>query len=61
MRGHCVFWGKEEYVPEWLKPLTPAETQQEMNRRIDYVVPRYAGWLVIWLLKIDNNFEIINT
>ena len=42
-RGHCVFWGKEQHVPDWLKNTSAEFVRSEIDRRMNYVVPRYTN------------------
>ena len=41
VRGHCVFWGVEKRVPEWLFDMTSQQVLDEIDKRINDVVPRY--------------------
>ena len=56
MRGHCLFWDKEEFVQAWLRPLEKRELQAAVERRLNSVVRRYAGRLVSW----DVNNEVLD-
>ena len=38
MRGHCVTWGVEQRVPEWLMNMTAEQVQSEVSDRITGVV-----------------------
>ena len=41
VRGHCMYWDVDQFVSEWLKPMTGPQVEVEMQRRIDYMLPRY--------------------
>jgi GH35 family endo-1,4-beta-xylanase len=56
MRGHCLFWEKEEWVQPWLAALDQSELRAAMERRLTATVNRYAGRLVAW----DVNNEILD-
>ncbi len=56
MRGHCLFWEKEEWVQPWLAALAQRELQGAMERRLTAIVSRYAGRLVSW----DVNNELLD-
>jgi endo-1,4-beta-xylanase len=48
MRGHCLFWEKEDFVQSWLAALDQRELRAAMERRLASTVSRYAGRLVAW-------------
>ena len=56
MRGHCLFWEKEEFAQPWLSALDQSGTRAAMERRLTATVGRYAGRLVSW----DVNNEILD-
>ena len=56
MRGHCLFWDKEEFVQRWLRPLDRSELRAAVERRLTATVSRYAGRLVSW----DVNNEVLD-
>jgi endo-1,4-beta-xylanase len=56
MRGHCLFWEKEEFAQPWLKALDPAGLRAAVERRLVSAVGRYAGRLVSW----DVNNEVLD-
>ena len=56
MRGHCLFWDKEEFVQLWLRELDKSELQAAVERRLAATVSRYAGRLVSW----DVNNEVLD-
>jgi GH35 family endo-1,4-beta-xylanase len=56
MRGHCLFWEKEEWVQPWLAALGQSELRAAMERRLTATVSRHAGRLVAW----DVNNEILD-
>lgn len=48
IRGHAVYWGVPEFVPDWLKTMSVAEVNAEIDRRANYVVPHYRGKVRHW-------------
>ena len=56
MRGHCLFWDKEEFAMPWLLALNPAELKSAVERRMAVTASRYAGRLVGW----DVNNEMLD-
>jgi len=56
MRGHCLFWEKEEFAQPWLSALDQSGMHAAMERRLTATVGRYAGRLVSW----DVNNEILD-
>jgi endo-1,4-beta-xylanase len=56
MRGHCLFWEKQEHVQRWLVTLDREELRAAMVRRLTASVGRYAGRLLAW----DVNNEILD-
>jgi endo-1,4-beta-xylanase len=56
MRGHCLFWDKEEWVQPWIAALEKNELRAAMERRLAAAVGRYAGRLACW----DVNNEILD-
>jgi GH35 family endo-1,4-beta-xylanase len=56
MRGHCLFWDKEEFVQPWLRALDQSELGAAMERRLTATVSRYAGRLLSW----DVNNEVLD-
>ncbi|CAH1789624.1 unnamed protein product [Owenia fusiformis] len=48
VRGHCVFWGVDQSVPDWLKEYNGTQVRREMTRRVNGVVDRYRGRLAHW-------------
>ena len=56
MRGHCLFWEKEEHAQRWLRTLDRPELRAAMERRLTASVGRYAGRLLAW----DVNNEILD-
>jgi GH35 family endo-1,4-beta-xylanase len=56
MRGHCLFWEKEEWVQKWIAALDQKELRMAMERRLTSVVNRYRGRLVSW----DVNNEVLD-
>lgn len=59
MRGHCIFWAKEEYTPPWSRSLPEEELREEVGERLVDAVPRYAGRFRHWDVNnemLDGNF-----
>lgn len=57
MRGHCIFWAAEHYVPGWVKLLSEAELRKAVERRAREVPRRYRGRIV----EYDVNNEMTHT
>ena len=36
-----MFWSDEANIPDWVKDLSAGELLVEMQRRVEYLVPRY--------------------
>jgi GH35 family endo-1,4-beta-xylanase len=56
VKGHALFWGQEEFRPEWLDGLDGAGLQQAMDSRLSSAVTRYSSRLFGW----DVNNEMLN-
>jgi endo-1,4-beta-xylanase len=56
MRGHCLFWEKEDFAQPWLKALDERGLRAAVERRLASAVGRYAGRLVSW----DVNNEVLD-
>lgn len=56
MRGHCVFWEKEEFNAEWLKTLTPTELRAAVNRRGYGLAKHFKGRID----EFDLNNEMVH-
>jgi len=52
MRGHCLFWEKQQYVQPWLAALDPIQLRAAVERRLASAVGRYAAQLAAW--DVDN-------
>jgi len=48
MRGHCLFWEKQEFAQAWLAALDQRELRTAVERRLTSAVGRYAGRLAAW-------------
>ncbi|XP_060075887.1 uncharacterized protein LOC132555554 [Ylistrum balloti] len=49
VRGHNVFWGVEEWVPDWVRGITdPAEMLTKIKERISEVVTLTKGRIANW-------------
>lgn len=55
MRGHCIFWEKEEYVMPWLKTLTKDELHAAVIRRASDVTKHFKGRIS----EFDLNNEMV--
>ena len=48
LRGHAVFWPNPNFVPSWLADLEPEQCLEEIDQRLQSVVPRFVDDLVSW-------------
>jgi endo-1,4-beta-xylanase len=56
MRGHTLFWEVEEWVPQWLKPLSKKELESKSQAHANAVCQRYRGKFVDY----DVNNEMLH-
>jgi len=56
MRGHCIFWEKEEFVMPWLKKLNNDQLRAAVHRRAVDVTKHFKGRIE----EFDLNNEMIN-
>ncbi len=56
MRGHCVIWGCERFVPGWQKEMSDAELRRVIERRCKEVANWFAGRVDDW----DLNNEMLH-
>ncbi len=56
MRGHCIFWEKEEWVQPWLRALGNDELRSAAMRRAFEVTSRFKGRIE----EFDLNNEMIH-
>ncbi|MGA2916690.1 MAG: endo-1,4-beta-xylanase [Sedimentisphaerales bacterium] len=56
MRGHCIFWEKEEYVMNWVKELNNDQLRAAVNKRATGVTKHFKGRIS----EFDLNNEMIN-
>ncbi len=56
MRGHCVFWDCERFVPGWQKDMSDAELRRVIERRCKEVANFFAGRVDEW----DLNNEMLH-
>ncbi len=59
MRGHCIFWGKYKYVPEWQKPLSDEALRRAVFARAERVTRHFRTRIDEWDLNnemCDPNF-----
>lgn len=51
MRGHCVYWGVDQFVPAWVKTLPPTELQAALDQRLRHVLDLFRGKIPEWDLN----------
>jgi GH35 family endo-1,4-beta-xylanase len=56
MRGHCIFWEKDEFVMPWLKKLNNDELRQAVQKRAVGVTEHFKGRIN----EFDLNNEMVN-
>jgi GH35 family endo-1,4-beta-xylanase len=56
MRGHCVLWDCERFIPQWQKDMTDAELRRVVERRCKEVANWFAGRVDEW----DLNNEMLH-
>ncbi len=56
MRGHCIFWGIEQYVQKWQKGLDDAALRAAVERRAKEVTAHYKGRIA----EFDVNNEMMH-
>jgi GH35 family endo-1,4-beta-xylanase len=56
MRGHCVFWAKDDFAMDWLKELNNDELRGAVIRRATDVAKHFKGRID----EFDLNNEMIN-
>ncbi|AOW22131.1 hypothetical protein LPB138_14710 [Urechidicola croceus] len=56
MRGHCVYWAKDEFMNDWLKPLNNADLRKAIVERGTSVASHYKGKIN----EFDLNNEMIH-
>jgi len=56
MRGHCIFWEKDEYIMPWLKELNTDELRGKVIQRAMDVTRHFKGRIT----EFDLNNEMIN-
>jgi endo-1,4-beta-xylanase len=56
LRGHCIYWGIERFVPEWVKALDDETLRQTLARRGTEVTARYRGRIP----EYDLNNEMVH-
>ncbi len=56
MRGHCIFWAKDEFVMDWLKQLNNDDLRAAVNRRAIGVTEHFKGRIT----EFDLNNEMVN-
>ena len=56
MRGHCIFWEKEEFIMPWIKKLNNDELRAAIKRRATGVTEHFKGRIE----EFDLNNEMIH-
>lgn len=56
LRGHCIFWAKEQYTPPWSRTLPPEELRDEVDERLDDAVTHFRDRFLHW----DVNNEMLD-
>jgi len=56
MRGHCIFWAKDEYIMPWLNQLNNDRLRAAVHRRASDVTKHFKGRIE----EFDLNNEMIN-
>ncbi|XWS68135.1 hypothetical protein CRYUN_Cryun04dG0064500 [Craigia yunnanensis] len=54
IRGHNILWDNPEMQPKWVKDLPPEGLQKAATKRLNSVVSRYAGQLIVWDVVNEN-------
>lgn len=56
MRGHCIFWEKEDFVMSWVKQLDNDQLRAAVHRRATDVTKHFKGRIS----EFDLNNEMVN-
>ncbi|MFA5423799.1 MAG: endo-1,4-beta-xylanase [Phycisphaerae bacterium] len=56
MRGHCIFWEKDEYIMPWLKRLNNDDLRSYVQKRATGVTEHFKGRIE----EFDLNNEMVN-
>ncbi len=56
LRGHTIFRGVEQFVPAWIRQLTPSQLRSAVNSRLASVVDHFRGDFRHW----DVNNEMLH-
>jgi GH35 family endo-1,4-beta-xylanase len=56
VRGHNIFWAKEEFTPPWCRSLPDSELRDEVDERLDSAVNHFRGRFLHW----DVNNEMLD-
>ncbi|CAL5377495.1 unnamed protein product [Camellia sinensis] len=54
VRGHNIFWDDPEFQPQWVKSLSSNDLWFAVNKRMNSIVPRYAGKVIAWDVVNEN-------
>jgi GH35 family endo-1,4-beta-xylanase len=56
IRGHNIFWAKEQYTPPWSRSLPEPDLREEVEERLDQAVAHFAQSFLHW----DVNNEMLD-
>lgn len=56
VRGHCIFWAKEQFTPPWCRDLPEEELREEVDERIESAVNHFKNKFLHW----DVNNEMLD-
>lgn len=56
MRGHCIFWAKDEFIMDWIKDLKNDDLRAAINRRAQDVTAHFRNRIE----EFDLNNEMIH-
>eukprot|EP00105_Crassostrea_gigas_P010616 XP_011425963.1 PREDICTED: uncharacterized protein LOC105327293 isoform X1 [Crassostrea gigas] len=54
VRGHNMFWGVDQFVPQWLKAKSSSELLASMKNHVHEVISRTTGKLEHWDVNNEN-------
>lgn len=54
VRGHTVFWGKNDLMPPWMKKLSPKDILEAFDYRIKHTVEYFGSNLSHWDVNNEN-------
>lgn len=56
VRGHCIFWAVDDYVPGWVQNLNTTQLRQAVDSRLESAVHHWDGKFLHW----DVNNEMLH-